>query len=80
MELSNREEIGTFVLFEQILYKTKVIMNQTVYRLCLPNFLARDVLQKLHFKHDVHLTADNLLKMFNQTFYTAESGKIVSNI
>jgi hypothetical protein len=80
MELSNREEIGTFVLYEQILYKTKVIMNQTVFRLCLPNFLARDVLQKLHFKHDVHLTADNLLNMFNQTFYAAESGKIVNSI
>jgi hypothetical protein len=38
------------------------------------------VLQKLHFKHDQHLTADNLHLMFNQTFYTPESSKIVSSI
>ena len=80
MELANKAEFGSFVLFEEILYKTKVIMGQTVFRLCLPNFLGRDVLQKLHFKHDVHLTQDNLLKIFNQNFYTAESGKIVSRI
>jgi hypothetical protein len=80
MELANINEFKTFVLYEEILYKTKEIMGQTVFRLCLPNYLGKDILQKLHFKNEVHLTPDNLLKIFNQNFYTVGCGKIVSRI
>ena len=55
-------------------------MGQTIYFLALPNLLGMEVLQKLHYTHDTHLTAENLLKMSNQKFYTPGANALIKKI
>jgi hypothetical protein len=80
METCNLNILNKYELVEETLYKTTEVYGQKVYRLCLPNFLGQEVLQKLHFLNEIHLTPDNLLRMFNTNFYTAGAGKIVKTI
>ena len=80
METQNLNILNKYEIVKETLYLTTEVYGQQVYRLCLPNFLGQEVLQKLHFLNDSHLTPDNLLRMFNTNFYTAGAGKIVKTI
>ena len=70
MESENSQILNNYELEKKTLYKTSELYGQQVYRLCLPNFLGLEVLQKLHFLNDSPLTPDNLLRMFNTNLYT----------
>ena len=76
MEKSNLDILNKYEIVNKTLYVTTEIYGQKVYRLCLPNFLGLEVMQKLRS----HLTPDNLLRMFNTNFYTPGAGKIVKTI
>ena len=80
MESDNKEVLNNYQLEKKTLFVTSEVYGQRVYRLCLANFLGREVLKKLHFMNDSHLTHDNLLRMFNTNFYTPGAGQVVKKI
>jgi hypothetical protein len=62
--------IKEFEMHSGVLYKICTVYDQIVFKLALPNFLARDILKLLHNKSGNHLTLINLIAAFNQNFYT----------
>ena len=59
-----------------ILYKVSLIYGQKLYRLCLPSYLGREVIGKLHYKSEAHLSLQNLIAIFNQNFVSPNIDKL----
>ena len=64
-------------MHQGILYKIKSIYDQKAYRLCLPEFLGREIFHKLHHRSEAHITFDNLKAIFDTSFYTPNSHRNV---
>ena len=62
------------------MYKVSEIYGQKLYRLCLPAYLGRDIVGKLHYKSEAHLSLGNLIAIHNQNFYTPNVEKIGKQI
>jgi hypothetical protein len=54
--------------------------NEIVHRLCLPDFLGREVLSKLHARNHCHLGGANLLMQFNTNFYSPRSKEWIKKL
>ena len=80
MTEQNVSVLNNFELHQGILYKVKMVYEQKAFRLCLPEFLGREIFTKLHYKSDAHVTNDNLRAIFNTSFYTHNSHKMVKQI
>ena len=57
-----------------------MVYEQKAYRLCFPEFLGRNFFTKLHYKSDAHITNDNLQAIFDTSFYTPNSNKMVKQL
>ena len=67
----NNKGNGKYLLHKDLLYKIKTITeNLKLYKLMLPEDLARQVLMNLHHKLDSHLNTDQIMKIFDSTFCT----------
>ena len=44
-----------FCLIDDVLYKNSLVFDQIVQRLCLPSYLGREILSKLHQRNHCHL-------------------------
>ena len=49
-------EDENFKLINNILYKTEKVFDQMSYRLCLPSFIAQDILTNEHLRNNSHLS------------------------
>ena len=58
-----------FVLINRILYKKVLICSQETHQLCLPTFLATDILQSEHLRNSQHLQVKPLTDRFACLFY-----------
>ena len=65
MKEENLSELYNFQLHQENLYKIKMIYHQKAYRLCLPQYLGREIYAKIHFNSDAHVTNDNLRAIFD---------------
>jgi hypothetical protein len=68
------EQFKDFEIHKKILYKVSMIYK--LYRLCLPTYLGRDIISKLHYASEAHLTLANLVSIFNQKNYSPNVDKI----
>ena len=80
MKEENLSELYNFELHQGILYKIKMIYDQKAYRLCLPQYLGREIYAKIHFNSDAHVTNDNLRAIFDASFYTPNSSELVKEV
>ena len=69
-----------FILRNNVLFKESIIYDQVIYRLCLPQFLALEVLTKLHFRNSAHLNSENLKTQFSNNFYTPNCQDLIANL
>ena len=69
-----------FCIIQDILFKNSIVFNEVVHRLCLPNFLGREVLSKLHAQNHCHLGGANLLMQFNTNFYSPKSEEWIKKL
>ena len=58
-----------FVLINRVLYKKVLICSQESHQLCLPTFLATDILQSEHLQNSHHLQVKPLTDRFSCLFY-----------
>ena len=71
---------NSFVLdHENILFKKSRVYNQVVHRLCLPVYLAKQVLTNLHARK-FHPSRSTLLQMYNSVFFTPDIEKLTKEI
>ena len=80
MQDQNVTDLHDFEMHQGVLYKIKSIYDQKAYRLCLPEFLGREIFHKLHHRSEAHITFDNLTAIFDTSFYTPNSHKLVKQI
>ena len=78
--ISQLDQFKDFEVHKKILYKVSEIYGQKLYRLCLPTYLSRDIVGKLHYKAEAHLSLANLIAIHNQNFYTPNVEKIGKQI
>ena len=69
-----------FCIIQGILFKNAMVFNEIVHRLCLPDFLGREVLSKLHARNHCHLGGTNLLMQFNANFYSPQSEEWIKKL
>ena len=61
MQEHHLEEYNGFEKHQKILYKVSLIYNQKLFRLCLPSYLGQEVISKLHYMSEAHLSLNNLI-------------------
>ena len=71
---------GKFCVVDDILWKKRLIFDQVVHRLCLPSFLGREVIQKLHNRNHCHIGGTNLHQQFGDNFYTPDAEKWIKRL
>ena len=76
IQSDNLEQFKDFEIHNKILYKVSMIYGQKLYRLCLPTYLGRDIISKLHYQSEAHLSLANLVSIFNQKNYSPNVDKI----
>ena len=77
----NDENINSkFCLIIEVLFKKSLVFNEIVYRLCLPRYLGREILFKLHNKNHCHISDLNLQLQFNANFYTYKCAELVKTL
>ena len=64
---------------ENILFRKSRVYNQVIHRLCLPAYLAKQVLTNLHARK-FHPSKSTLLQMYNSVFFTPDVEKITKEI
>ena len=69
-----------FKLINNILYKTEKIFDQMSYKLCLPSFVAQDILTNEHLRHNQHLSIKPLTDRFNSLFYVPDIHKKATKV
>ena len=63
-----------FLIIDNILYKESKCFNSTsFYRLAIPEYLASQVLFNLHHGKNLHLSTNQLIEIFNNSFYVKGS-------
>ena len=81
--LSSGKKDQDFELFSKVLYKKAFIFNQVCYKLCLPTFLAKDILQIEHLRNSHHLQIKPLTDRFSYLFYVPKllekAGKVIKS-
>ena len=55
LKLAYGQKDQDFEVINKVLYKKVLIFNQESYKLCLPTFLAKDILQIEHLRNSHHL-------------------------
>ena len=70
----------TFCVINDILWKKRLIFDQIIHRLCLPSFLGREVIRKLHDRNHCHIGGTNLFQQFSENFYTPEAEKWIKRL
>ena len=65
IEKNDEHSNDKFCIIQDILFKNSIMFDEIVPRLCLPAFLGREVLSKLHARNHCHLGGVNLLTQFN---------------
>ena len=68
-----------FLDHENILFKKSLVYKQIMYRLCLPAYLAKQILTNLHSRK-FHPSRSTLITMFNSVFYTPNVEKITKEL
>ena len=58
-----------FQLINKILYETDMVFDQVSYKLCLPAFVAQDILQNEHVRNNSHMS---ITDKFNALFYVPD--------
>ena len=66
-----------FCVTRGVLYKNSLVFEQLVPRLCLPEFLGREVIHKLHQLNKCHLGGNNLEQQFKTNFYTPNCTQLI---
>ena len=76
MQDHNLEHYNGFEMHQNILYKVSLIYGQKLFRLCLPSYLGREVIGKLHYKSEAHLSLQNFIAIFNQNLFSPNIDKL----
>ena len=73
---------NNFCIFEKILYKMGAcnITGKTFYQLYIPNNIAEILLSFLHHNLYLHVSKEEILRIFNRSFFTENSPKLASKI
>ena len=58
-----------FKLINKILYKKEMVFDQESYKLCLPSFVAIDILSNEHIRNNCHLPIKPLTDRFCSLFH-----------
>ena len=74
------QEDKNFKLVNKILYKTEMVSDQVSYKLCLPSFVAIDILSNEHLRNNCHLPIKPLTDRFNALFHVPDVHKKASKI
>ena len=69
-----------FCIEKGVLFKRSTIYNEIIYRLCLPVYLGREILQKLHDRNSCHITGDNLRLQFENNFYVHGCRELIKKL
>ena len=69
-----------FQLIDKILYKIDMVFDQVSFKLCLPAFLAQDILQNEHIRHNSHMSIKPLTDKFNALFYVPDVHRKASKV
>ena len=72
IEINDNHLNDKFCIIRDVLFKNSILFDEIVPRLCLPAFLGREVLSKLHERNHCHLGGVNLLTQFNANFFTPD--------
>ena len=75
----NHKDTSYILDHENILFKRQRVYNQVIHRLCLPGYLAKQVLTNLHARK-FHPSRTTLLQMYNSVFFTPDVEKITKEI
>ena len=68
-KLISGQEDQHFKLINRILYKKVMVFDQESYKLCLPSFVAIDILQSEHLRNNCHLPIKTLTDRFCSLFH-----------
>ena len=68
LKLTSGQKDQDFEIINKVLYKKDLIFNQESYKLCLPTFLAKDILQIEHLRNSYHLQIKPLTDRFSCLF------------
>ena len=73
-------EDKNFQLVNKILYKTEMVFDQMSYKLCLPSFIAQDILTNEHLRNNNHMSIKPLTDRFNALFYVPDVHKKAAKV
>ena len=69
IKLASGQQDKNFQVINKILYKKVSIFNQDSFKLCLPSFVANDILNIEHLRNNSHLSIKPLTDRFSYLFY-----------
>ena len=69
-DLVDGKQDPCFEVHKGILYKTEDIYGEKAFKLCVPSFMAQDMLRQAHYKDEKHCSAKALVDMFATMYFT----------
>ena len=69
-ELIDGKSDPCFEIHRGILYKTEDIFGEKAFKLCVPSFIAHDMLRQAHYKEEKHCSPKALVDMFSTMYFT----------